>query len=74
MCQNSIIKDRQAKKLGGCLDTPIESALCEGQACGGRVDGRADLRLALNAIDKFGGPSVSKLPMRFASKLLSVLC
>ena len=53
MCQNSIIKDRQAKKLGGCLDTPIESALCEGQACGGRVDGWADLRLALDAIDNF---------------------
>ena len=53
MCQNSIIKDRPAKNFWGCLDTPIESALCEGQACGGRVDGWADLRLALDAIDNF---------------------
>ena len=38
------------------------------------MDGWADLRLALDAIDNFGGPSVSKLPVRFASNLLSVLC
>ena len=38
------------------------------------MDGWADLRLALNAIDKFGGPSASNLSVRFASNFLSVLC